>query len=116
MEREREKERKRERKRETGSKRETVLFPGKIEMSEKRNAPAIAGYIATRRDSPSRGFASPDMQKKFFTYCRVPAGDSCRKWLIMREMTRLVDKKKIKLTHMSLLDPQYEGQRDQQLL
>jgi len=43
-------------------------FPGKMEKSEKRKAPAIAGYFATRRDSLSRGFASLEMQRNFFAH------------------------------------------------
>lgn len=33
-----------------------------------RKAPANAGYLGTRRDSLSGGFASPEMQRQFFPH------------------------------------------------
>lgn len=60
-----EKERRREKERQI---ERNYLFSRKMGKSEKRKAPAVAGYLATRRRSLSREFASPEMQRQFFAH------------------------------------------------
>lgn len=60
-----EKERRREKERHI---ERNYPFSRKMVKSEKRKAPAIAGYLAMRRQSLSRDFASPEMQRQFFAH------------------------------------------------